>query len=124
MSAFVSSSKTDFQPDGCVICGEECGYGVLCRAHQGINALAAWVDEGLIGDWDRDVGSEQLNHRTMLVQPPVGSASPALTPTPTAAPAPASMGWRNQLAVIVRRFGYWVGLDDDDDGAPPDPWGC
>lgn len=101
MGGFVSVSKSDLQPSGCVICGEECGHGALCAAHQGINALAAWVDDGLVSDWTPELGSEALNHRTMLVHPPVGAATPVVS------------GWLEQLAVIVRRFGYWVGRDRD-----------
>lgn len=123
MSMSASTPTTDFPPSGCIICADpDVGHGLLCNAHQGINALAAWVDEGLIGDWDPScgAGSEYLNHRTMLVQPPVGPA------------APEQVGWRDQLAVLVRRFGCWVGLDEgegeggrgaDDGPRPPrDPW--
>lgn len=107
MSMSASTPTTDFPPSGCIICADpDVGHGLLCPEHQGINALAAWVDEGLIGDWHVSVGSEQLNHRTMLIQPPVGPA------------APVSLGWLDQLAIIVRRFGRWVGLEDE----PPDPW--
>lgn len=74
--------------------------GGLRHDRQVIGALAPWVDDGSIGDWHPEVGSEHLNHRTMLVQPPVGRAT-----------AP-SVGWLEQLMVIARRFYYWLGLDD------------
>lgn len=114
MSASVSNPATDFQPAGCIICADpNVGHGLLCPAHQGINALAAWVDQGLVGDWALELGSEDLNHRTMLIQPP-------LAPLTTWD----ALSLRDQLAIIVRRFSRWVGLDggESEGREPPDPW--
>ncbi len=86
---------------GRVICGDECDFDAQCERHQGIFALTAWVDEGLVGDWAADVGSEPLNHRTMMKHSPIGHQG-----------RPTAMGWLDLLAVIVRRFSYWLGLDD------------
>lgn len=116
---------TDFQqPTCCIICGVPCKHGVLCLAHQGIYAYASWVDQGLITDWDPDIGPgvELLNHRAMLLDPLVApDPVPVATPTPDPeggtpdSPDPAPTGWLDQFAVIARRFGYWMGLCVDDD---------
>jgi hypothetical protein len=96
-----SGWESYLQPRGCVICGVACGACVLCFRHQGMYAQAAWVDQGLIGDWAEEVGSEPLNHRTMLIHPPVGPREKA---------AAAALNWRDQVAVITRRLGWWEGL--------------
>lgn len=141
MNSVLSSSTTDFQPRGCIICGNpDIGWGALCHDHLGLGAWAVWVDEGLISDWDPHLGPglcgcvEALNHRTMLTQPLLLSTTSTTSTTSTndrtnveKDDGEHATGWLDQLAVIVRRFGYWLGFDgqgrgDGDHSIPDDPW--